>query len=172
MVVTVEPGMYFIPALIEAWAAEGRHSQYINYDTFREYQDFGGIRIEDNVLITADGTACWARRFPRRWKKSKPRWPAESSGHAGSKPPTGGFFLMDAARARAHHLTTEPRGAMMEQVECLVIGAGVIGLAMARQLAMAGREVVIVEAESAIGQHASSRNSEVIHAGLYYPPGA
>lgn len=58
----------------------------------------------------------------------------------------------------------------MEQVECLVIGAGVIGLAMARQLAMAGREVVIVEAESAIGQHASSRNSEVIHAGLYYPP--
>lgn len=60
----------------------------------------------------------------------------------------------------------------METVECVVIGAGVIGLAVARQLAITGREVLIVEAESAIGQHASSRNSEVIHAGLYYPPGS
>ncbi|OQS35335.1 FAD-dependent oxidoreductase [Chromobacterium haemolyticum] len=79
---------------------------------------------------------------------------------------------MDAARSKAHHLKNDKPGAMMEQVECVVIGAGVIGLAVARQLAMAGREVVIVEAESAIGQHASSRNSEVIHAGLYYPPGS
>ena len=65
MVVTVEPGMYFIPALIEAWAAEGRHSQYINYDTFREYQDFGGIRIEDNVLITADGDRVLGTPIPK-----------------------------------------------------------------------------------------------------------
>lgn len=79
---------------------------------------------------------------------------------------------MDAAHAKAHHLKNNKLGAMMEQVECVVIGAGVIGLAVARQLAMAGREVVIVEAESAIGQHTSSRNSEVIHAGLYYPPGS
>jgi len=61
---------------------------------------------------------------------------------------------------------------MSERVDCIVIGAGVIGLAVARALALAGREVVILEAESAIGTATSSRNSEVIHAGLYYPPGS
>ncbi len=60
----------------------------------------------------------------------------------------------------------------MERVDCIVVGAGVVGLAVARALAMAGREVVIVEATSAIGSGTSSRNSEVIHAGLYYPPGS
>ena len=60
----------------------------------------------------------------------------------------------------------------MDRVECVVIGAGVVGLAVARALALAGREVVILEAEDAIGTHASSRNSEVIHAGIYYPPGS
>jgi L-2-hydroxyglutarate oxidase LhgO len=60
----------------------------------------------------------------------------------------------------------------METVEAVVIGAGVVGLAMARALAMAGREVVILEAEDAIGTHTSSRNSEVIHAGIYYPKGS
>src|SRR5277367_855157 len=59
----------------------------------------------------------------------------------------------------------------MESVECLVVGAGVIGLAVARALARAGREVIVVEAESGIGAGVSSRNSEVIHAGIYYPPG-
>jgi L-2-hydroxyglutarate oxidase LhgO len=57
----------------------------------------------------------------------------------------------------------------MERVEAVVIGAGVVGLAVARALAMAGREVVVLEAEDAIGTHTSSRNSEVIHAGIYYP---
>jgi L-2-hydroxyglutarate oxidase LhgO len=57
----------------------------------------------------------------------------------------------------------------MDRVECAVIGAGVVGLAVARALAQAGREVVILEAEDAIGTHTSSRNSEVIHAGIYYP---
>ncbi|MDF2116657.1 NAD(P)/FAD-dependent oxidoreductase [Roseiarcaceae bacterium H3SJ34-1] len=57
-------------------------------------------------------------------------------------------------------------------IDCLVIGAGVVGLAAARALAMAGREVVVVERETAIGQGISSRNSEVIHAGIYYPPGS
>ena len=57
----------------------------------------------------------------------------------------------------------------MDSVECVVIGAGLIGLAVARALARAGREVVILEAEDAIGTHTSSRNSEVIHAGIYYP---
>jgi L-2-hydroxyglutarate oxidase LhgO len=57
----------------------------------------------------------------------------------------------------------------MERLDCLVIGAGVIGLAVARALALAGREVVIVERHGLIGSETSSRNSEVIHAGLYYP---
>ena len=60
----------------------------------------------------------------------------------------------------------------LESVESVVIGAGVVGLAVARALASAGREVVILEAEDAIGTHTSSRNSEVIHAGIYYPKGS
>ena len=54
----------------------------------------------------------------------------------------------------------------------MVVGAGVVGLAIARELALAGREVIILEAEDAIGTHTSSRNSEVIHAGIYYPKGS
>jgi L-2-hydroxyglutarate oxidase LhgO len=60
----------------------------------------------------------------------------------------------------------------MERVQALVIGAGVVGLAIGRALALAGRETVVVEAASAIGQGVSSRNSEVIHAGVYYTPGS
>ena len=56
-------------------------------------------------------------------------------------------------------------------VEALVIGAGVIGLAVARSLAIAGREVLLIDRETAIGTQTSSRNSEVIHSGIYYPPG-
>ncbi|HEY6555994.1 MAG TPA: NAD(P)/FAD-dependent oxidoreductase [Polyangiaceae bacterium] len=56
----------------------------------------------------------------------------------------------------------------MTEVECVVIGAGVIGLAVARALALTGREVVVLEREAGIGSHTSSRNSEVIHAGIYY----
>ena len=61
---------------------------------------------------------------------------------------------------------------MAERVECAVIGAGVVGLAIARRLAMAGREVVVLEAETAFGTHTSARNSEVIHAGIYYATGS
>ena len=57
----------------------------------------------------------------------------------------------------------------MERIDCVVIGAGVVGLAIARRLAQAGREVIVLEADSAIGMGTSSRNSEVIHAGIYYP---
>lgn len=59
----------------------------------------------------------------------------------------------------------------MDRTECIVIGAGVVGLATARALACAGREVIILEAESGIGMGVSSRSSEVIHAGIYYPNG-
>ncbi|MGB0747708.1 MAG: NAD(P)/FAD-dependent oxidoreductase [Magnetospiraceae bacterium] len=61
---------------------------------------------------------------------------------------------------------------MVETIETVVVGAGVVGLACARALALAGQEVLVVEAAEAIGTETSSRNSEVIHAGLYYPPGS
>jgi L-2-hydroxyglutarate oxidase LhgO len=57
----------------------------------------------------------------------------------------------------------------MEKADCVVVGAGVIGLAVARALALAGREVIVLEAGDCIGSGISSRNSEVIHAGIYYP---
>jgi L-2-hydroxyglutarate oxidase LhgO len=60
----------------------------------------------------------------------------------------------------------------MEKVDCVVVGAGVIGLAIARRLAQAGREVIVVEAAEGIGTVTSSRNSEVIHAGIYYRAGS
>lgn len=60
----------------------------------------------------------------------------------------------------------------MEQVDCVVVGAGVVGLAVARALALAGREVMVLEAAEAIGTKTSSRNSEVIHAGIYYAQGS
>ncbi len=59
---------------------------------------------------------------------------------------------------------------MTEQVDCIVVGAGVVGIAVARALALAGREVIVLEREGGIGTGISSRNSEVIHAGIYYPP--
>jgi L-2-hydroxyglutarate oxidase LhgO len=60
----------------------------------------------------------------------------------------------------------------MDQVDAIVIGAGAVGLAVARALAQGGRETIVAESQFAIGQGVSSRNSEVIHAGLYYPPGS
>ena len=61
---------------------------------------------------------------------------------------------------------------MAERCDAVVIGAGVIGLAVARELALAGREVLILERNALIGAETSSRNSEVIHAGIYYPTGS
>ena len=61
---------------------------------------------------------------------------------------------------------------MVDIVDCVVIGAGVVGLAVARELALAGREVMVLEAQEAIGTGTSSRNSEVVHAGIYYPQGS
>ena len=58
---------------------------------------------------------------------------------------------------------------MLDRIDCVVVGAGVIGLAVARSLALRGREVIILESASVPGSGTSSRNSEVIHAGIYYP---
>jgi L-2-hydroxyglutarate oxidase LhgO len=60
----------------------------------------------------------------------------------------------------------------MDRVDAIVIGAGAVGLAVARALAQSGRETIVAEAQTSIGQGVSSRNSEVIHAGLYYVPGS
>ena len=54
-VITDEPGIYFIPALIEQWKAEGKFADFINYAALESYYDFGGIRLEDDILITASG---------------------------------------------------------------------------------------------------------------------
>ncbi|MBD9375327.1 NAD(P)/FAD-dependent oxidoreductase [Rhizobium sp. ARZ01] len=67
-------------------------------------------------------------------------------------------------------MTWEP--STHENVDAVVVGAGVVGLAVARALSLAGREVILLEAERMIGSGTSSRNSEVIHAGLYYVPGS
>ncbi|HRY07183.1 MAG TPA: NAD(P)/FAD-dependent oxidoreductase [Hyphomicrobiaceae bacterium] len=61
---------------------------------------------------------------------------------------------------------------MAADIECIVIGAGVVGLAIAHALAAAGRQVMVIEQHGQVGAETSSRNSEVIHAGLYYPPGS
>ena len=61
---------------------------------------------------------------------------------------------------------------MSADVETIVVGAGVVGLAVARALALAGQETMVLEQHALIGSETSSRNSEVIHAGIYYPPGS
>jgi len=64
-VITVEPGIYFIPQLIDQWHAESRCSQFINYDKVASYRDFHGVRIEDNIVVTADGCRVLGRPIPR-----------------------------------------------------------------------------------------------------------
>lgn len=65
MTLTVEPGLYFIPALIDQWQAEKRYDGLICYDMFQQYRDFGGIRIEDNVLVTATGSQVLGKPIPK-----------------------------------------------------------------------------------------------------------
>lgn len=64
-VLTVEPGCYFIPALIDQWKAEGQHTDFINYAEVEKYKDFGGIRIEDDVLVTESGYRVLGQPVPK-----------------------------------------------------------------------------------------------------------
>jgi Xaa-Pro aminopeptidase len=64
-VLTVEPGLYFIPALIDRWEAERRHADFIDYDGVRRFRDAGGIRIEDDVLVTEDGCRILGQPIPK-----------------------------------------------------------------------------------------------------------
>ncbi len=64
-VVTVEPGLYFIPELIDQWRREKKFEEFINYDKLERYRDFGGIRIEDNVLVTDDGFRILGKPIPK-----------------------------------------------------------------------------------------------------------
>lgn len=65
-VMTVEPGIYFIPELIQKWQADGLHAPFLNYDKINAYLGFGGIRIEDNILVTADGQRVLGPAIPKR----------------------------------------------------------------------------------------------------------
>jgi len=65
LVLTVEPGCYFIPALIDEWENDKKHTEFINYKKLKEYRDFGGIRIEDDVLITEDGYKVLGKPIPK-----------------------------------------------------------------------------------------------------------
>ncbi len=64
-VITVEPGIYFIPELIERWRAENKCAQFIDYNAVEEYKDFGGVRIEDDVLVTESGRRELGKPIPR-----------------------------------------------------------------------------------------------------------
>lgn len=68
-VFTVEPGCYFIPELIDQWKAEGKHNDFINFDKVETYKNFGGIRIEDNVLLTAKGHKLLGKPIPKTVKE-------------------------------------------------------------------------------------------------------
>jgi Xaa-Pro aminopeptidase len=64
-VVTVEPGIYFIPGLIDQWRAENKLPQFVNYDALEAYRHFGGIRLEDDILVTPEGYRELGRPIPK-----------------------------------------------------------------------------------------------------------
>jgi Xaa-Pro aminopeptidase len=65
-VLTVEPGIYFIPELISQWKHAGKFKEFINYNKAEEYLDFGGVRIEDDVLVTQNGSRILGRAVPKK----------------------------------------------------------------------------------------------------------
>ena len=64
-VVTVEPGIYFIPELIDQWKSKNKFMEFINYDMVEKYKDFGGIRIEDDVLVVDSGHKILGKRIAK-----------------------------------------------------------------------------------------------------------
>ncbi len=64
-VMTIEPGIYFIPELIDIWKNENKLAEFINYDTVETYRDFGGVRIEDDILVTENGARVLGRPIPK-----------------------------------------------------------------------------------------------------------
>jgi Xaa-Pro aminopeptidase len=68
-VLTIEPGIYFIPALIKQWKEESKFKEFINYNLIARYMDFGGIRIEDNILITQDGNQVLGKPIPKKYSE-------------------------------------------------------------------------------------------------------
>ncbi|MGW8282479.1 MAG: aminopeptidase P family protein [Gemmatimonadota bacterium] len=64
-VLTVEPGLYFIPALIDRWQADGMHESFIDYGVLGNWRDFGGVRVEDDVVVTADGKRILGEPIPK-----------------------------------------------------------------------------------------------------------
>jgi Xaa-Pro aminopeptidase len=64
-VMTIEPGIYFIPALIDKWKAENKHEKFIDFNRVEEYRDFGGIRIEDDIVVTEDGCRVLGKPIPK-----------------------------------------------------------------------------------------------------------
>lgn len=64
-VLTNEPGIYFIPELIDMWKAEKKYAEFLNYDKIEDYRNFGGIRIEDDILVTADGSRVLGKPIPK-----------------------------------------------------------------------------------------------------------
>ena len=62
---TVEPGCYFIPDLIDIWKSENKHSEFINYNKVEQYKDFGGIRLEDDILVTENGAKVLGKPIPK-----------------------------------------------------------------------------------------------------------
>jgi Xaa-Pro aminopeptidase len=64
-VITVEPGIYFIPELIDRWKGENKCGDFINYNMVEKYKDFGGIRIEDDVLVTEHGHRVLGKKIPK-----------------------------------------------------------------------------------------------------------
>jgi len=65
MVITNEPGIYFIPELIDLWRSQGKFTDFINYEKLETYKDFGGIRIEDNILVTETGCRVLGKPIPK-----------------------------------------------------------------------------------------------------------
>jgi Xaa-Pro aminopeptidase len=64
-VITVEPGIYFIPALIDLWRTEGRHAEFLRYEAIEKFKGFGGVRIEDDVLVTESGSRVLGKSIPK-----------------------------------------------------------------------------------------------------------